>query len=296
MFAAAKVIAHVWLRSGAASPHRGCREFLAELLAQLPAGFRISAVRADSGFCSNDFLAFLEEKALPYAIRLTMRKPTKWWCASLTNWQRLSSDREITEGLYFSPGAKKTRRVIVVREARRRESEGTLFEIVDYEYSAIVTTLTAPAVEVWKFYNGRGDCENRIKELKNDFNAAGFCLKSFAGTETAFRLTCFLFNVVSLFKALVLSNSKATLGTIRNRVLVIGASVGHAGRRLVFRLGLKGKWRVEFDRLLAAATTCLASTSAELNKRLNLGGLEPPSPWSLRNAQTFPRSRFFNSY
>ena len=39
---------------------------------------------------------------------------------------------------------------------------------------AVVTTLDLRAVDVWRFYNSRAECENRIKELKEDFGAGGF--------------------------------------------------------------------------------------------------------------------------
>lgn len=281
MFAKMKIIAHAWLRSGAASPHRGCREFMMELLAQLPVEFRISAVRADSGFFSNSFLALLEERALPYAIRMKMTKSTAKWCASLSDWRHVSTDVEIAEGQYWSPAAGKHRRAIVTREAVRRQSEGVLFEIVDYEYSAIVTTLHDEPLEVWRFYNGRGDCENRIKELKHDFNAGGFCLQSFAGTETAFRLTCFTFNMVALFKTLILQDRRTTLATIRNRIFVVGAAVGSAARKTILRLALQGRWRGEFERLLRRVAE-ITSTSAELTRTAYLADFDTPSPWRRR--------------
>jgi hypothetical protein len=40
-------------------------------------------------------------------------------------------------------------------------------------------------VPTWRFYNSRAECENRIKQLKDDFGAGGFCLHSFDGTEAA---------------------------------------------------------------------------------------------------------------
>lgn len=286
MFATSKVIAHAWLRAGSASTHRGCREFLLELLAQLPEGFRIHGVRADSGFFSHDFMSLLEEKGLPYAIRMKMSKGLIRWSAGLKDWTRVSpddADIEITEALYSSPKHKgQRRRVVVIREAKRRVSEGVLFEIVDYDYRAIVTTMTEAPSEVWRFYNKRGDCENRIKELKYDFNADEFCLNSFNGTEVAFRLICFTFNLVSLFKATVLRDTRTTLGTIRTKLFVIGVSVGTSGRRTVLRLGLKGRWKTEFQKLLQTIRDWGDSTAPQLAEAMALCAFEPPSVWSLR--------------
>jgi hypothetical protein len=61
-------------------------------------------------------------------------------------------------------------------------------------------TLDHDPVQTWRFYNSRAESENLIKELKEDFGAGGFCLQSFDGTEAAFRLICFLFNLIADFK------------------------------------------------------------------------------------------------
>lgn len=283
MLAKSKLIVHAWLRSGSASPHRGCREFLLELLAQLPADFRISAVRADSGFYSNGLLKLLEEKGLDYAIRTKMSQGFRAWCASLSGWEQISPGREITEGIYTSPKSKIARRMIVVRETIRKVTDGVLFPITDYEYHAVVTSLDGQSVEVWRFYKGRGDCENRIKELKHDFNADGFCLDRFHGTEAVFRFICFTFNLVGLFKVAVLHDSKTTLSTIRNKIFVIGAALGSGGGRPVLRLGLTGRWREEFTKILSEASSCLSSTAAQLRNTLNSNTDETPSPWRLRH-------------
>lgn len=282
MFAGLKVIAHAWLRAGSASPHRGCEEFVKEVLAQIPGGFKISAVRADAGFYSRNFLALLEEHGLRYAIRAQMSPGLKRWCAGLKGWASFGPDVEITESNYASPKDRVPRRLVVIRKTIRRISSGVLFEIIDYEYWAIVTNMNDDSASVWSFYNKRGDCENRIKELKYDFNADGFCLQRFAGTEAAFRLICFTFNLVALFKHIALRDPRTTLATIRTKLFVIGASIGSSGRRTILRLGLIGRWKQEFDRLLATIDHCGGSTAPQFTKAFVSCDLETPSPWRLR--------------
>lgn len=281
MASKAKLIVHAWLREGSASPHRGCQEFLLEILARLPKSFRIDAVRADSGFYSRDFMTLLEEKQLPYAITAKMSQGFRTWCASLGSWTRINDKEEITEGWYHAPKASKARRMIVLRECVRRIDEGTLFTIIDYEYYAIATSLTDSPIDVLNFYKKRGDCENRIKELKYDFNADGFCLDRFAGTEAAFLLNCFLFNVVALFKVGVLKMTNTTLGTIRNKLFVVGASLGSSGRTKILRLGLQGRWREEFAKLLASVAQYLSSTAAQLLELLANPDLAYASAWQI---------------
>ena len=41
--------------------------------------------------------------------------------------------------------------------------------IKNYRYSCFITNLGLSAQNVWTLYRGRADCENRIKELKQDF-------------------------------------------------------------------------------------------------------------------------------
>ncbi|HXI14256.1 MAG TPA: IS1380 family transposase [Thermoanaerobaculia bacterium] len=283
MLAKSKVIVHAWLRAGSASTHRGAQEFLRELVSQLPEGFRIEALRADSGFYSRAFLSVLEELGIPYVLATKMVRGFDSWCASRTDWQRVSANIEVTEALYESPKQLRVfRRMVIIRKAIRREKDGMLFEIIDYEYQAFVTSMTLDAVEVWRFYRKRGDCENRIKELKYDFGADAFCLQSFAGTEATFRLIVFTFNLMAIFKTTILLDSKTTLGTIRHKIFVIGASVGSSGRKTILRLGLKGRWRNEFAKLLERLSLWATSTAAQLVRALTNQGAQVASPWKLR--------------
>lgn len=43
-----------------------------------------------------------------------------------------------------------------------------------YTFHVLVTTLSLDPVATWRFYNGRAESENPLKELKQDFGADGF--------------------------------------------------------------------------------------------------------------------------
>lgn len=282
MLAKSKVIVHAWLREGSASPHRGCQEFMKELLSRLPGGFRIEALRADSGFYSRGFMDLLEERQIPYAIVAKMSQGFSTWCKSRSNWHRLDENTEVAEGMYQSPKADKARRFIVIKHITRRQNKNLLFEVIDYEFRAIATSMTGDPIDICRFYQKRGDCENRIKELKHDFHADSFCLQRFAGTETAFRLVCFLFNLIAIFKTAILRDSRTTLATIRSKIFVIGAAIGSSARKSILRLGLQGPWRERFDRLLQAIENCSVSTAAQLLESAENAALERPSCWRYR--------------
>lgn len=288
MLSRTKLIVHVWLRAGAASTHRGACEFLSELLAALPSTFRIEAVRADSGFHNHEFLSLLELHNLPYVIAMRISRGFKAWCARREGWQRVSRKVSVAQDVYASPKKRVGRRVIIIRTQVECTTDGTLFPIIKYEYSALVTTLPLDACAVIAFYHGRGDCENRIKELKYDFNADSFCLHAFNGTEAVLRLICFAYNLFSLYKQNVLGDMRPKLGTIRDQGFVIGSYLGSSGRRQILRLGLAKPFRAYLNKLLDLSSQCLASTAAQLDKLFCLLTDQPAVRWQIRHDRVFP--------
>lgn len=287
MLAKSKTILHTWLRSGNANPMGGCVEFLRETLAKLPSTFRIKKVRADSGFFSDAFLSALEERGLLYAVAVRVRRDIQTRIRQVTQWTTGQNGRhEFSEFLYQSSPRRKTRRIVVVR---LRETEGgktpgkRLFELPpDYVYHVIVTNMDLGPEQTWEFYNGRADCENRIKELKHDFAASGFCLQSFYGTEATFRLICLLFNLMAILSANLFDNPARRLSTIRYQAFVAGASLGQEGRTPVLRLGLQGNARERFQALIDKLTGRTFPTALQLRESLKDQPFDPPTPWKLR--------------
>jgi Transposase DDE domain group 1 len=266
MLAEAKVVLHAWLRSGNTASARGVKAFLAETLAKLPPDFRLYALRADSGFFVTDFLAELERRALPYVIAVRMNPHLRRTVAGIGQWTPFARGLEAAETSYQAYGWQAPRRLVVVRETIRERPEARgrkLLEVPGYTFHVLVTTLGHDPVPTWRFYNSRAECENRIKELKDDFGADGFCLHSFDGTEAAFRLICFLFNLIADFKREVTQNEAPRLMTLRTRLLVIGAIRGADGRQQILRLGLRGRWRQRFAALLARIAALPVSTVAQ---------------------------------
>lgn len=187
-----KMVANLWLRSGDTADLTGLEQFLDETLAKLPDGVRVTSVRADSGFHAEKAFSCFEQRELSYAVYVRMDTRIQRTIASIGEWSFVEGDqyRETADISYQALRWEKPRRMVVVRERVRqgRDNWGKkLFEVPDYTYSAVLTNMDDDAVEVWRFYNGRADVENRIKELRYDFGADGFCLDSFFGTEAALK-------------------------------------------------------------------------------------------------------------
>lgn len=250
-----KMVANLWLRSGDTADLTGLEQFLSETLAKLPEGVNVASVRADSGFHAEKAFSCFEQRGLSYAVYVRMDRRIQRTIASIGEWSVVEGDphRETADISYQALRWDKPRRMVVVRERVRegRDNRGKkLFEVPDYTYSAVLTNMDDDAVEVWRFYNGRADVENRIKELRYDFGADGFCLDSFFGTEAALRLIAFLFNLVTLFKKTVMGSLKPTLKTIRYRIIVTGAQLGSSGRRKILRISAGGNLRTYLETLL----------------------------------------------
>lgn len=263
MLAKSKYIVHTWLRAGGASTLRGAVEFVDELLARLPAEFKITAVRADSGFYSEAFLCAFEARQIDYIMPVRMHPPMKRLAAGTAAeaWKHFDHEHQIADITHQAPNWSRARRILLLRRAV--EQKGSLFNSVVYEYSALVTSLTLPAAEGIAFYDQRGECENTIKEFKNDFGAQGFCLRSFNATEAVFRLLSVLFNLMIEFKRLVLGDTSVTLATVRTKIFVLGAMLGRRQRKLVLRLGLLQRWKERFAALLERACS-IQPTAAQL--------------------------------
>ena len=68
----------------------------------------------------------------------------------------------------------------------------------------MLTDLSIPAMELWRVYLGRADCENRRKEFKADFGLDSFCLRDFWATEAALGVTMLSYNLMSVFRHAVM--------------------------------------------------------------------------------------------
>ena len=127
-----------------------------------------------------------------------------------------------------------------------------LFEdLPDYRFSLYMTSLELPLDQIWNLYNSRADCENRIRELKQDFGLDAFCLQDFWATEASFRFIMVAYNLMSLFRHFGLnSHNQATLGTLRSYCFALGGWISQHARKQVLKLSLPRKKRPWMDAIL----------------------------------------------
>jgi hypothetical protein len=108
----------------------------------------------------------------------------------------------------------------------------------------MTTDLKLSALEIWRLYRGRANCENRIKELKYDFAIDSFNQKNFFATEATLSTAIMAFNFMSLFrKTLIKERTNQTLKTLSYKLFAIPGYITNSGRRKNLNLALALKRR-----------------------------------------------------
>lgn len=261
-----RMLANVWLRPGNSASANNAISFLQSSLENLGTK-RVGLVRADSGFCESAFLSHLEQSKLPYTVAMRLMRPlqhslvnAQWW--PLLNEQTEQQARsaspilptptgiELCEINYQADSWDAPRRIIGVRQSIRARPDAkgktlSLFAndeaISGWRYAAIVTDLQLPALQVWRAYRGRADCENRIKELKYDFALGTLARANFWATEAAMHFVMLSFNLMSLFRAAMQhqinkSGTKHTLASLRQQLFAQAGFITHEGRKTILKL------------------------------------------------------------
>ena len=242
-----RMVANAWLRPGNTADSSSCKAFMEETFDKALKSKKVGLVRADSGFYTEELMSYLEEKELNYVMAVRMYPNVKSEVWGIKDWVELTKGIELSE-MKFSHDKGKARRYILVKkrvDIRPKAGGKMLFEDEPgYRYSCYVTNLELPLDQVWNIYNTRADCENRIKELKNDFGLDKFCLKDFWATEASFRFIMLAYNLMSLFRHFALNDhKKATLSTLKSYCFALGVwKVNHANKQAL-KISLPSKRR-----------------------------------------------------
>ena len=246
-----RMVVNAWQRAGNTSDINNYEAFLNETFDVCLKDKEIGLVRADSGFYSNKFLEWFENRKLNYIIAVKFYENFKYEVGGISQWSNITKGLDVAE-LYFKPDlANKKRRYIIVRKERKKypNSGGKLlFEEPTYRYSAYVTNLDLPLDQVYNIYNTRADSENRIKELKYDFGMENFTLQKFYATEAAYRFMMVAYNILALFKHQILQTSMR-LSTLRAYCFALASWITNHANKKVLNISLPVKRRAWMNSL-----------------------------------------------
>lgn len=246
-----RMVANAWLRPGNTAASSSCKSFMDETFKEALKGKKVGLVRADSGFYTEELMSYLEEEKLNYIMAVRMYPNVKSAVWGISDWVELAKGIELSEMKFSHENGKMRRYILVKKRVDIRPDAGgkELFEdLPGHRFSCYVTNLDLPLDQIWNIYNSRADCENRIKELKQDFGLENFCLQDFWATEASFRFIMVGYNLMSLFRHFALNHhNRATLKTLKSYCFALGAwTVNHANKK-VLKISLPVKKRPWLD-------------------------------------------------
>lgn len=267
--AEARLVAQLWLRSGNASCGSNVAAFFQDLRANLPGHIRLQGVRADAGFCLPELLDLWEQIKLPYVVVAQLSQPIQKLIKGDLIWQRTEvPGTEVAQLEYQAMSWPHPRRLILLRHrVSDLEERGgkKLLDVPGYRFQALVTSLPAathPPLAVWRYYNGRADCENVIKELQAGFALPTLCLEKFWASEAALSLASLAYNLVALFERHLGWQQKVTLRNLRFWLFVTAGVLSHPAGKTTIKLAVPERehawWRRLWEKILSPLPNCNA--------------------------------------
>ncbi|MGH7429948.1 MAG: IS1380 family transposase [Candidatus Methylomirabilaceae bacterium] len=234
---------HGELRPGDAHTASGVVDLLTACFAKIPAGVRLTIVRADKGFYDHTLVEWLEARRARFVIVARLTAPIKRKLAHL-RYVTPSRGIEVAEFRYQPMRWPHLYRFVVVRRPQPEEptDQLTLFKLGKYHYQVLVTNLPLRPLNLWRFYNDRAGVELLIKQLKGDYALGSIPTRHFFANETYFHLLLLSYNLVNWFKRLCLPPEfqNATLQTLRHQILLMPAMLRRTDNRPCLALPASG--------------------------------------------------------
>ena len=246
------------LRPGNAVSATDVLTFLEEVVAHLPAGRTVTALRADKGFQNEDLFAWCEARSIDYTIKL---KVTRRLQAAMDHWDYQAIGEvdgdilEVAAGTYQARGWSQPRRVIAIR----KRMTGRLFAYA-YDYQAIVTTYDWHPEDIFHYYNQRCTMEVMIREAKAGFGIDAITSHHADANRADLLLKWMAYNLALAFQRDLGPGPTAPhrfIETVRRRLLQIPAVVVRHARQWTLRLAQRyeaGEYRAWRQRLEALIT------------------------------------------
>jgi hypothetical protein len=238
-----------WLRTSDRDASDGAPEKVAQIVAALRRRFaplRIT-LRADSGFCRDGLMSWCEDHGVFYVLGLARNAVLQRRLApALARAQQLSEAaggapaRVFEEFRYAAQTWAWQRRVIGKAEWTRGEPNPRFI------ITNLPTETHAGQSLYEELYCARGDMENRIKEQQLDLYADRTSTATLRANQLRLWFSTLAYLLLNQLRRVGLAGTemaRATCGTIRLRLLKIGAVVRTSVRRVVVSLSSAYPWK-----------------------------------------------------
>jgi hypothetical protein len=189
--------------------------------------------RADAAFASPEVYDYLEDKGILYAIRIKANNNLYREIEHLLTRPVGRPPRKprvfYHSFSYRAASWTKSRRVV----AKVEWHQGELFPRVGF----IVTNLQRKPENIIRFYNGRGLCEQYIKEGKYALTWTRLSCTRFAANQVRLALFVLAYNLGNFLRRFALPSkvSHWSLRSVQLKLIKIGAKVVNHARRTVFQ-------------------------------------------------------------
>jgi Transposase DDE domain group 1 len=214
-----------------------------EKMGRIGKGKKIEEVILDAEYYSHDVMDCLDEEKVRWAIGMDQDEAVKrlikeireeQW-ASYQTQDKITTDREIAETVHAMNQGKSAFRVIVLRW---RERQRDLFKD-GYHYHCIATSMLkeSPEEVVWK-YNGRGQIENHIKEIKSGFGMEWMPSGDFGANAVYFGIGILTYNLFIAQKLLSMPEAWKikTIKSIRWLLVEVGGKLVSRSRTMILKI------------------------------------------------------------
>lgn len=229
------------LRHGNAYTSTGSVEYLQQFFHMYPLKQYSVRFRGDSGFYNKDIIVILSINNAEFTIVADMTGSLKKRVTGLKYHPVSGTDHRYSfaETLYQPMKWEKPYRYCVIRKKLESEEsdQATLFTMNAYSYSAIVTNLSMTPANIWKFYNGRVQCERDIRGLKEDYYLGNIPTHTFAANALYLEILLWAHDLIKWFQQLCLpeQDHHKTLATLRQELLLMPGSFAQHGSRQILR-------------------------------------------------------------
>lgn len=217
-------------------------------------------LRADSGFCREEIMAWCEDNQVDFLLGLArnrrleallepaMEKSRRKFLAT-----RRAQRRFVTFWYRTRTSWSKARRVIAKAEYLEKGPNPR------FVVTSLALDETTPKDLYEQVYCARGDMENRIKEQKQDLASGRTSAHLFRANQLRLWFSALAYVLVQAIRRLGLSGTElaeAQAGTIRLKLLKVGARILYVGERLVCQLAsaypFRRLWGNSLERLCRA--------------------------------------------
>jgi len=235
------------LRPGKAHAKVGTVALLKRLVPALREAFPFAVIRVrlDGGFACPEVLDYLDGEMVQYLVGMAKNSVLETMAAAEVAKARVRFEQEeqtvplYGEGRYAAKTWSARRRVIYKAETVSlpgREPRNNL--------RFVITNMRHVPATIYWIYRQRGDCENRIKELKDGLDLGRMSCHRFWANQLRLLLTAAAFVLMPELRLRLANTSlaRAQVATLRLRLLKIGGRIERSVRRVVIHLAAAHPW------------------------------------------------------